>query len=75
MRPLLVVFALLGLIGAPGAGPQDAPIRLEKPWVRRAPAMPDARLLEANCRVLGARGADQAEQDKDDEQGPHGLTP
>ena len=43
MRSLLVVFALLGLIGAPGAGAQDAPIRLEKPWVRRAPAMPDAK--------------------------------
>lgn len=42
MRPLLVV-ALLGLIGAAGAVAQDAPILLEKPWVRRAPAMPDAK--------------------------------
>lgn len=42
MRPLLV-FALLGLLGAPGAVARDAPILLEKPWVRRAPAMPDAK--------------------------------
>ena len=42
MRPLLV-FALLGLLGATGAVAQDAPIRLEKPWVRRAPVMPDAK--------------------------------
>ena len=42
MRPLLVL-ALLGLLGATGAVAQDAPIRLEKPWVRRAPAMPDAK--------------------------------
>jgi copper(I)-binding protein len=42
MRILLVV-NLLGLIAAVGAVAQEAPIRLEKPWVRRAPAMPDAR--------------------------------
>jgi len=41
MRTLLVV-TLLGLIGVVGAMAQDAPIRLEKSWVRRAPAMPDA---------------------------------
>jgi copper(I)-binding protein len=43
MRPLLLVLALLGLLGAAGAVAQDAPIRLEKPWVRRAPAMPDTK--------------------------------
>jgi copper(I)-binding protein len=42
MRPLLVL-ALLGLLGATGVVAQDAPIRLEKPWVRRAPAMPEAK--------------------------------
>src|ERR1700675_223047 len=42
MRILLVV-TLLGLIAAAGAVAQEAPIRLEKSWVRRAPAMPDAR--------------------------------
>jgi len=42
MRSLLVL-ALLGLLGATGVVAQDAPIRLEKPWVRRAPAMPDAK--------------------------------
>ena len=41
MRTLVVLF-LVGLIGAAGALAQDAPIRLENPWVRRAPAMPDA---------------------------------
>ena len=42
MRTLLVL-TLLGLIGAAGAVAQEAPIQLEKPWVRRAPAMPDAK--------------------------------
>ena len=42
MRRLLVL-ALAGLVVAPAAVAQDAAIRLEKPWVRRAPAMPDAR--------------------------------
>jgi periplasmic copper chaperone A len=41
MRILLVV-TLLGL-AVVGAVAQEAPIRLEKPWVRRAPAMPDTR--------------------------------
>ncbi len=38
----VVVLSLVGLIGAAGALAQDASIRLENPWVRRAPAMPDA---------------------------------
>jgi copper(I)-binding protein len=38
----MVVLSLVGLIGAAGALAQDAPIRLENPWVRRAPAMPDS---------------------------------
>jgi copper(I)-binding protein len=42
MRRLLVL-ALAGLVVAPAAVAQEAAIRLEKPWVRRAPAMPDAR--------------------------------
>ena len=42
MRRLLVL-ALAGLVVAPAALAQEAAIRLEKPWVRRAPAMPDAR--------------------------------
>ena len=41
MRPLLT-FALIGVIAATGAAAQDASILLEKPWVRRAPAMPGA---------------------------------
>jgi periplasmic copper chaperone A len=41
MRPGLVL-ALIGLIAATGAVAQDAPILLEKPWIRRAAAMPDA---------------------------------
>ena len=39
----MVVLALVGLIGVAGAVAQDAPIGLEKAWVRRAPAMPDAK--------------------------------
>ena len=42
MRRLLVL-AFAGLFVAPVAVAQEAVIRLEKPWVRRAPAMPDAR--------------------------------
>jgi copper(I)-binding protein len=42
MRRLLVL-ALAGLVVVPVAVAQEAAIRLEKPWVRRAPAMPDAR--------------------------------
>jgi hypothetical protein len=42
MRRLLVL-ALAGLVMASAAVAQDAAIRLEEPWVRRAPAMPDAR--------------------------------
>lgn len=42
MRRLLVL-ALAGLVVAPVAAAQEGMIRLEKPWVRRAPAMPDAR--------------------------------
>jgi periplasmic copper chaperone A len=42
MRTLLVL-TLLGLIGGADAVAQEAPIQLEKPWVRRAPAMPDAK--------------------------------
>jgi copper(I)-binding protein len=42
MRRLLVLL-LAGLVVAPAAVAQEAAIRLEKPWVRRAPAMPDAR--------------------------------
>jgi periplasmic copper chaperone A len=38
----LVVLSLVALIGAAGALAQDAPIRLENPWVRRAAAMPDS---------------------------------
>ena len=38
----LVALSLVGLIGAAGALAQDAPIRLENPWVRRAPVMPDS---------------------------------
>jgi periplasmic copper chaperone A len=38
----LVVLSLAGLIGAAGALAQDASIRLENPWVRRAVAMPDS---------------------------------
>jgi|SRR4029450_183378 periplasmic copper chaperone A len=40
---LLLGFALMGLIGATGAVAQDASILLEKPWIRRAAAMPDAK--------------------------------
>ena len=39
---MMVVLSLFGLLGAAGALAQDAPIRLENPWVRRAPAMPDS---------------------------------
>ena len=39
----LVVLALAGVVVASAAVAQDAAIRLEKPWVRRAPAMPEAR--------------------------------
>src|SRR5512144_2242925 len=42
MRRLLVV-ALAGLVGSPAAVAQAPATRLEKPWVRRAPVMPDAR--------------------------------
>lgn len=42
MRRLLVL-ALAGLVGIPAAVAQEPAIRLEKPWVRRAPVMPDAR--------------------------------
>lgn len=38
----IVVLSLVGLIGVTGAVAQDAPIGLEKAWVRRAPAMPDS---------------------------------
>jgi periplasmic copper chaperone A len=38
----LVVLSLAGLIGAAGALAEDASIRLENPWVRRAAAMPDS---------------------------------
>jgi periplasmic copper chaperone A len=38
----LLVSVLLGMLGAAGASAQDSPIRLEKAWVRRAPAMPDS---------------------------------
>ena len=38
----IVVLSLIALIGAASAVAQDAPIRLEEPWVRRAPAMPDS---------------------------------
>ncbi len=48
MRTLLGL-TLLGLIGAAGAGAQEAPIQLEKPWVRRAPAMPDAKGAQSNA--------------------------
>jgi copper(I)-binding protein len=41
MRRLLVL-ALAGLVGVPAVA-QETAIRLEKPWVRRAPIMPDAR--------------------------------
>ena len=41
MRPLLAL-ALAGFVLATAAGAQDAPIVVEKPWVRRAAAMPDA---------------------------------
>ncbi|HET8529532.1 MAG TPA: copper chaperone PCu(A)C [Methylomirabilota bacterium] len=41
MRRLLVL-ALAGLVGVPTVA-QETAIRLEKPWVRRAPIMPDAR--------------------------------
>ena len=41
MRPLLAL-ALAGFVLAPAAGAQDAPIVVEKPWVRRAAAMSDA---------------------------------
>ena len=43
MPLLLLVLTLLGLRGAPGAVAQDAPVRRENPWVRRAPAMPGAK--------------------------------
>jgi len=39
----LLALALAGLVVIPAAVAQEAAIRLEKPWVRRAPAMPDAR--------------------------------
>lgn len=42
MRRLLVL-ALAGLVVIPVAVAQETAIRLEKPWVRRAPVMPDAR--------------------------------
>jgi copper(I)-binding protein len=38
----MIVLVLVGLIGVAGALAQDAPIHLEHPWVRRAPAMPDS---------------------------------
>jgi len=41
MRPLLAL-ALAGFAFTTAAGAQDAPIVVEKPWVRRAAAMPDA---------------------------------
>ena len=41
MRRVLT-FAFAGVIAATGALAQDASILLEKPWVRRAPAMPEA---------------------------------
>ena len=39
----LLVLALAGLVAVPAAVAQETAIRLEKPWVRRAPLMPDAR--------------------------------
>jgi periplasmic copper chaperone A len=42
MRPLLV-FTLMGLIAVTGAVAQDTSILLEKPWVRRAAAMPESK--------------------------------
>lgn len=42
MRRLLAL-ALAGLVVVPAAVAQEDAIRLEKPWVRRAPLMPDAR--------------------------------
>ena len=42
MRRLLVL-ALAGLVVASAVVAEEAAIRLEKPWVRRAPATPDAR--------------------------------
>jgi len=42
MRRLLVL-AIVGLVVVPAAVAQETAIRLEKPWVRRAPVMPDAR--------------------------------
>ena len=39
----LLALALAGLVVIPAAVAQEEAIRLEKPWVRRAPAMPDAR--------------------------------
>jgi len=41
MRSLLAL-SVLGVIAVTGAVAQDAAILLEKPWVRRAPAMPEA---------------------------------
>jgi copper(I)-binding protein len=41
MRSLLAL-SVLGVIAVTGVVAQDATILLEKPWVRRAPAMPEA---------------------------------
>jgi copper(I)-binding protein len=42
MCPLLVS-ALMGLIAATGAVAEDPSILLEKPWIRRAAAMPESK--------------------------------
>lgn len=56
MRRLLVL-ALAGVVVASAAVAQDAAIRLEKPWVRRAPAMPDAESTAAGYVTLLNRGS------------------
>ena len=40
---ILLAAALLAMLAGPAATAQDASIRLEHPWVRRAPAVADSR--------------------------------
>ena len=55
MRPLLVL-ALLGLFGASVAVAQEVAIRLETPWVRRAPAIPGAESNAGGYVTIVNRG-------------------
>lgn len=49
MRRRLFVLALSGLLSNPAAFAQDSAIRVDEPWVRRAPVMPDARAGETSA--------------------------